>query len=385
MTQYENRPTHEAESRDDASLDRLESDIAVTRERMRDDLGQLGDRLSPQHLKAEAKARVREAAYGAADTMKENTREAGSRFAFAVRENPIPTAMVGVGLSWLAMKAFRGERRYETYESGYAGRYDYGRTYSYGRDYPYGPYTAVGESETEERGSMGARVGEAREKIADAASSAVGTMKEKASALGERASELAGTTRERAGELASTTRERAGSLRSNLSGQASLRARQARSGFDRGLSQNPMAMALGALVLGLTAGLLIPETERENEMLGPTRDRLLERGRDVAERVGGAVSEAAKGEASSLVDTVKSTAQELVGEAKDAAGRVAQEAKSTVASEAKQSGSSSGTSPSGSMSASTGASSGASTGGSSASSTASRSNPKSGPGTSPRA
>lgn len=333
MTQYENQSPRDAESRDDASMDRLESDIAVTRERMRDDLGELGERLSPQHLKEEAKAKVRDAAYGAADTVRENTREAGSRISFAVRDNPIPTAMVGVGLSWLAMKAFRGERRPEYYEGGYGGRYDYGRTYSYGRDYPYGPYTAVGtegrheeHGRHEERGGIGARVGEAREKISEAASSAVDTVR-------ERAHDLADTTRERTGML----RERAGTLRH----RAGELPRRARGGFDRGLYNNPLGMALGALALGLTAGLLIPETERENELFGPTRDRLMERGRDVAERVTEAVSETAREQASSLADTAKSAAQEVASEAKEAASRVAQEAKSTAKSESSSAASSS--------------------------------------------
>ena len=67
--------------------------------------------------------------------------------------------------------------------------------------------------------------------------------------------------------------------------------RDARQGARRAASvakANPMALAIGALVLGAAAGLSLPSTRVEDEQIGPVADDLRERG---AERGKEAVEE----------------------------------------------------------------------------------------------
>lgn len=52
------------------------------------------------------------------------------------------------------------------------------------------------------------------------------------------------------------------------------------------LTTNPMMAGVAAIALGAIVGALIPETQKEHELLGETRDRLAQRAKDAArERV----------------------------------------------------------------------------------------------------
>jgi hypothetical protein len=57
--------------------------------------------------------------------------------------------------------------------------------------------------------------------------------------------------------------------------------------------ENPLAVGAGALLLGALAGLAIPETERENELLGETRDSMVDKAQEVARTATTRVQDAA--------------------------------------------------------------------------------------------
>jgi hypothetical protein len=88
--------------------------------------------------------------------------------------------------------------------------------------------------------------------------------------------------------------------------RAHVRVRDAKIGFWQTLDEQPLVVGAAAIVVGLVAGLLIPGTSREDEMLGETRDEVLrqaqEKGRDVL-RKGKYVAEAA-------VETLKTEARQ---------------------------------------------------------------------------
>jgi hypothetical protein len=137
-------------------------------------------------------------------------------------------------------------------------------------------------------------------------------------------SEAAGTARERASELSWQARER-----------ARYRARQARVGFWQTMEERPLAIGAAALALGVVAGLMIPSTRKEDELMGETRDRLMER----AKEVGGEALEKGKQVASVAVDTLKEEAerQDLTPEKlAEKVRTVAREATNTVKEEGKR-------------------------------------------------
>ncbi len=104
-------------------------------------------------------------------------------------------------------------------------------------------------------------------------------MSETASGIAGRASELASGTQERAGEIGWQARRQTERVKTNLEHVA---------------EENPLTIAIGATILGMALGLLLPGTERENELMGPARDQLVDRAERTAERVKDAAVEAGR-------------------------------------------------------------------------------------------
>src|SRR5256885_8569554 len=89
----------------------IRADIEATRARMGDTLEELGARLNPDRLKQQAKDKVRDAAIGRVQTMARTTADkaatAGRTVTDVVRDNPIPAALIAVGIGWLAFNSRR--------------------------------------------------------------------------------------------------------------------------------------------------------------------------------------------------------------------------------------------------------------------------------------
>jgi ElaB/YqjD/DUF883 family membrane-anchored ribosome-binding protein len=92
----------------------------------------------------------------------------------------------------------------------------------------------------------------------------------------------AGSWRESARELADDARDRVTEATSRTTDQMGRMSRQVSSDVSRMFRQNPLAFGLAAAALGVAIGLSVPETETENELLGDTRDALVDRARDAA-------------------------------------------------------------------------------------------------------
>lgn len=106
--------------------------------------------------------------------------------------------------------------------------------------------------------------------------------------------------------------------------------------FQRILDANPLALGLVALAIGALIGLLLPETRKENELMGTKRDELLDQGRQVVEdlthRVE-AVAGTAKDAAQEALEKARGAAQDALEEAKTAASDAVSEAVASVKEE----------------------------------------------------
>ncbi len=225
-----------ADSGDEVAQTRAE--IERTRADMSETVDALQERLSPQNMKEQAKVQA-----------KETAREAGTSFVDRIKQNPVPAAMVGIGLGWLFMSGREegsGRRRYRE------GPYYYERPVD--RSYP-----AHYEDPAYYEGSGGSSAGEGR----------------------TRTGEAAGQARERASQLGGQAQERA----SQLGGQAQEQAQRAKGGFQQMLEENPLAVGAVAVGLGAAVGFSLPETEKENQAMGEARDDLVERGKEKAEEL----------------------------------------------------------------------------------------------------
>jgi gas vesicle protein len=138
-------------------------------------------------------------------------------------------------------------------------------------------------------------------------------------------SEAAGGVSERAGEL----KEQAGERIEDWGQQARWQSRRLKTNLEHAAEENPLALAIGAAVVGLALGLLLPETQRENELMGPARDQLVDRAEETVERAKDAAVEAGR----EVKDTVKSEFEQHKPEMKE----MVEQAGQTVKEQVKQS------------------------------------------------
>lgn len=274
----------------------IEREIEATRDRMSRDIDELGDRLSPDNLKRQAKEAITGKAHEMVSNVGAGARRTGFRMIDFIQENTSLVAAMGLGAVWLIQQRNRSEISGDR-----MARFAYT-----------GP---------ERRGSgLTQRIADRAGDVRHAIGSAVGSATE--------------TVSERAEELGSDARERA----RDLGHRAQEQTRRARGGVERLMNENPLAVAAGIAAIGLAAGLLVPETERERRTLGPVRDDLAERAQTTATRikdaaveagqeVKDAVQEEIKFRAPELKSTLSDAAQTVTQQVKESAGRVKEEAK----------------------------------------------------------
>jgi ElaB/YqjD/DUF883 family membrane-anchored ribosome-binding protein len=296
------------------SPEEIEREIEATRERMGRDIDELGERLSPGNLKRQAKDAITGKAQDIAQNVGDSARETGFRMMDFIQENKSLVAAMGLGAVWLIQQRNKSEVSGDR-----MARFAYT-----------GP-------ERRREGFVGRitdRAGHVRDTMREGMSSAASGIGERASDLSSQAGDMAGRARERAGEMGHNVRRRA----RDLGYRAKDRTRQAKGGLERMAEENPLAVAAGVAVLGLACGLLIPESEREQRLMGPTRDDLVDRAqatarrvKDVAVEAGQELKESVREEVSERMPEVKSTVRDTVqavGEqVKEQAGRVKEEAK----------------------------------------------------------
>jgi ElaB/YqjD/DUF883 family membrane-anchored ribosome-binding protein len=282
----------------------IEREIEHTRARMTRDLDEITERLRPANLARET-----------VETVRSEARRTSANLADLVRENSLAVAAVGLGATWWFVQRERGGPVSGDRMSRYA-------------------YTAPDRwsGEYERRGGIRRRVGDTMQGAREAVSNAASGVAERAESVRERAGETAGRVQERVRDLGSTARERA----SDLGHQARDRARRARTGVEHTLEENPLMLVAGAALLGLTVGLLLPTTEREDEWLGPARDRLADRAGETIDRAKEVASEAAREVKDTVTTEVRERAPELKSVVQDAAERVGEQVKDTASRAAQE-------------------------------------------------
>lgn len=299
----------ESESRSERSPEEIEREIEQTRNRMSRNIDELGDRLSPSNLKEEAKSAIKDAAQGAVSNVGEQARRTSSRLVEIVRDNPLPVIAVGAGVTWLLTQRNRSD-----VSGNRMARYAYT-----------GPERRQGngwQSGSGIRGRVGSTVSGVKDSVTEAASG-----------VAEQASEL---------------KEKAGERIGELGGQARWQTQRIKTNIEHAAEENPLALAIGATVVGLALGLLLPGTQRENEIMGSARDQLVDRAEETVERAKDAALEAGR----EVKETVKSEfeqhkpeLQEVVQQAGQSVKDQVKESARKVKNEAKDAAKKSGNSP----------------------------------------
>lgn len=245
------------------SPDEIRSEIERTRSELHETVDALERRLSPGDLFEELWNRVRGSGTGAGDV---------------VRDHPVPLALMGLGLGWLAIEKATGGRASD-------GAREEGPSVPWHSDEPY--------------------TGTTREDDDGAQSGTMDRMKEKASSVKESAAHL--------GDRASDAKDRAMETASDAKDRARDTAHRAQDNLQRLSREQPLALGAITFGIGLAAGLAAPTTRWEDEHLGPVSDRVKDAARETAHDAG------------DVAKDIASEAKQIAGEAKDSIEESARE------------------------------------------------------------
>lgn len=277
-----------------AASDVMDKAKATVHEVASDVVGQAKE--VPQATVDAAKGAVSDAAHAVKDTFTNVSSvagKAGGTVVDTVKANPIPYLLIGLGAGWLywssRQNSYRApETRYITTQPTSYAEYDADATYGAGA----GGTGTTGRVDRL-KDNAGAAAGAVKDKVSGAADSVKGAVTGAAS-----------TVKDRAGQLAEQAQGTAQQLRSQvMSG-----VEQAQGTFQTTLETNPLAIGAVALGIGLGLGLLLPETNKEREVMGQARDRIGEKVQQTAREL----TEKAQTVAKESLDAAKEAAKEAV-------------------------------------------------------------------------
>ena len=238
----------------------IEGDIEHTRAELSETIDALQEKLRPSNLVSDATDRVKTATTEKVRDMADTAGDTVQEMWADTRQNPLPALLIGAGVTWMLYdRSSNGNGHASRNRREYSSR-RYARAYE---PYDRGSY---------DRGDAGA------------------------------AEERWNEARSQAHEVGSWARE-AGS-------EARHRARRAQSGMQRMLRQNPLLVGAAAMLVGAAVGASLPETERENELMGEARDSVVDRAQHAAEN---AVSAAKEATNDVVGDTVGKVAEKVTG------------------------------------------------------------------------
>lgn len=235
--------------------EQIRQDIARTREEMSSTVDEIQERLSPQHLKEHARESIRESAADKMNRMKaaasrigrnfgRSAKQQGSTVADAVGSNPVPIAMIGAGIAWFLFSRTRTAR-------------------------------TISEQGSSLKEQARARAGEVSGQVREAGSG------------------LAGRASRSAEQIGSSAREQ---------------ARSAGSRFRQLVERNPLSVAVWGFGIGALLGFSIPESRKEQEMMGSASETLLTRAKETAQKTLQKAQHAAESAAHAAGEELKKSA-----------------------------------------------------------------------------
>jgi hypothetical protein len=242
----------------DRSSEQIQADIQRTRADLDRTLTLLERKLEPRRLLDQGVHYLRD----------NGAREYLSNLGRAAKEQPLPLALVGVGLAWMMMTSGRSH-----------GSVTDGR--------PFGDALGSAASDARARAAEGveglrSRAGELGGKVSDAASQLASQTRDAAQRTSQGLTEAAEAARARAAQVSEATRQG---------------ARKVRSGYDHLVNEQPLALGAIGLAIGAVLAAAAPRTRQEDEWMGGASDKLADdakrAGQEKLQEVQSAVAEAA--------------------------------------------------------------------------------------------
>lgn len=232
----------------------LEAEVEDARSRVDRTVEALKDKMQPQELFDEATRMMGQTSNKVLTTAVDQ-----------LRENPVPIALIGLGVAWLAISQTRRASRDSGYPAGYYPTYE-------GYDEEEGLRAKVKAKAEAAKAKLADTAEQARQRLASAQSHAGDGL---ASARGK-VSEYAHVAQDKAGEY----------------------GRYAKRRFDETLDQEPLVIGAIGLAVGAAIGAALPASPAERRYFGPARHKAAE-------------------SAKASIDQVKDVAQRAYGQVKD--------------------------------------------------------------------
>lgn len=273
----------------------VRTQIQQTRSELGQTIDAIQQKLSPGNLADEAKSAVHDATVGsvgnavgsatnavqqAASDVESTAAGLGNTVVETIKQNPIPAALAGIGLGWLIVSvrqhaSQQGTRQPNQRYSGVGmqgypqssnpyGWYDQGVSGYSG--YPSG-YSGQGQEQSQ--GGLSGAAGQVQGTVGQAVNQAQDTASQVANQAQDTASQVANQVQDTASQVVS---------------QASQSVQGAATGLQEMMRQRPLAVGLMAVGIGAAIGLAVPETEKEDEMMGSAREDLMQRAQQTAQQ-----------------------------------------------------------------------------------------------------
>jgi len=189
------------------------------------------------------------------DLFKEHGGELGANLGRSVKQNPVPALLTLVGIGWMMISEHRDTDRYREHD------YD-----PYDDEDVYVTDTSTGLREGESSGDTTLARSDDGDGSGDGVKEKLGAVREKMRDAKESAMDSVRSGRRRLSEGSHRAKDR-----------AAYRARRARDGLENMLDEQPFVVGAVGIALGALIGAVLPESEREDRMLGQVRDLALDR------------------------------------------------------------------------------------------------------------
>jgi gas vesicle protein len=326
----ENRLTVNSVDDEDTNTDevtdeteKIRTNIEETRSQLSETIDAIQERLSFSNISETVKDEVSEHISSAIQTAKDSVYDAtlgkvgnvmnyvnkgmnevvDTSVVRTARKNPLAIGLIGLGLGLLYMNSTqkRSQYRYNRNENDY----DYDRE---------GGYNRREFSSRDDQSAMRdnrSTLSTAQNKVSDVAGKVGETVSSATGAVSDTVSDVAGKAYKQVGNLGSQVKDVAGSAQDQ---------------YEYYMDENPLAVGAVALALGAAVGISIPSTRFEGELMGETRDNLMQKAEETArgtidkvKSVAGEVTEKVKNVAGDVVQTVKDSAGDVTQTAKDEA------------------------------------------------------------------
>ncbi len=227
------------ESESQKSPETLEQEIDAKRANINDIVDSLESRFTPGQLFDQALSYT-----------KGNGGEFFQNLGTTLKNNPLPTALTGIGLAWLAMN------QNKPFNPGPSGP---------------GLGEKIGGAVGQVKGVL-AQAGERLHGAADSAKAKGQNLKYKAGDLTQRTADSLDSSKSELGGYAHGATEKLGAQASQLKGQ-----------FDQTLKEQPLVLAAIGIALGAVLGAALPSTRKEDELFGKASDQALAKAKSKGE------------------------------------------------------------------------------------------------------